>query len=93
MKTILPERIETREQAVEFLTQLYQNDEAYHPDDDARDQIDVQSREPLCSHDEGKRLNKLMCDIRRISVDPCDILMDLIHTDDEKDNENFGAAV
>lgn len=37
IKTTLPEHITTLEEAKAYLTDLYKNDEIYHPDDDAAD--------------------------------------------------------
>jgi len=58
MKTKLPLRITTIKQAKAFLTELYNNDESFHPEDDATSL----SGDPFTKK-EGKKLNGLMNDI------------------------------
>lgn len=57
MKTVLPTKIATVEQAKAFLTDLYKNGEAYHPEDDART-IAWVSDPP--TRREALKLNRLM---------------------------------
>jgi hypothetical protein len=48
MKTRLPESINSIAEANDFFTDLYNNDEAFHPEDDAHDitfQSDVSEQE------------------------------------------------
>lgn len=61
MKTQLPEKIKTRQEAENFLTELYENGELFHPEDDARD-IDWNMEVPP-TKEEKTQLNKLMDDI------------------------------
>ncbi|HEY9361623.1 MAG TPA: hypothetical protein VIQ00_00075 [Chitinophagaceae bacterium] len=80
MKTVLPEKITTIAEAKSFLTDLFNNNEGYHPEDDAKDIFtnDV---------DEAEKLNGLMQDIynlegnqnypKNMVFDPCKFLLDL----------------
>lgn len=86
MKTILPKAITTIKQAQKFLSQLYKNEESYHPEDDAGDIIDMNDKK-LFTDEEAKQLNKLMDDIydlpgndgRHVDLvfDPCQWLLDI----------------
>ncbi|HTN09213.1 hypothetical protein [Agriterribacter sp.] len=85
MKTILPESINTIQQAKALLIDLHHNGEAYHPEDNA-DEIIWQTCQP--SQQEKDRLNKLMADMHGIkspkgkttvSFDPCEFLISLDH--------------
>lgn len=86
MKTTLPQAIETIEQAKAFLTDLYNNNEIYHPEDDAHD-IVWETVNP--TEQEREQLNKLMEDIYNLDgnngnhykpkFDPCDFLLTLIN--------------
>jgi hypothetical protein len=86
MKTNLPESITSVEEATRFLTELFNNNEAYHPEDDAFD-IVWQSVNP--TEAEKRQLNKLMNQIYDLpeawspqnpnGFDPCAVLMDLIY--------------
>lgn len=60
MKTQLPESISSITEAIEFLTALHGNGEAYHPDDNAHE-IEWQTTEVTPA--ECDKLNKLMEDI------------------------------
>lgn len=76
MKTTLPTRIETKEQAIAFLTELHRNGEAFHPEDDAT--------ECGFSQEDGTKLNELMEQIYDLDgnngnhkdpkFDPCEVL-------------------
>jgi hypothetical protein len=55
MKTILPQAITTIEEAKKLLTDLYNNNETFHPEDDATDLVG-----DLFTQAEGEQLNKLM---------------------------------
>lgn len=75
MKTILPQSINTIDQAKAFLTDLFNNNETFHPDDDAHETVWSNGERPTPA--EADQLNKLMCDIDDLQLDPCEILMDL----------------
>lgn len=72
MKTILPKEIKTAEEAIILLTALYNNNEAYHPEDKAEDCIDH-----MCTIEECMELNEIMKQIYDLkpSFDPCDWLL------------------
>jgi hypothetical protein len=74
MKTILPTTIKTIQQAKEFLTELYHNEESFHPEDDAFDIVWSQD-EP--SERDKHRLNSLMEDIYELEMNPCEFLLNL----------------
>jgi hypothetical protein len=59
MKTVLPVSIQTIEQAKVFLTDLYNNGESYHPEDDAHDCMPLS----VATAAECDQLNKLMEEI------------------------------
>ena len=77
MKTILPPSIITVNQAKNFLKALYDNDEAFHPEDNANDVMfstEVTAQERAL-------LNKLMDDIYNLGdFDPCEYLNELIES-------------
>jgi len=91
MKTTLPEAIRTIDEAKSFITELYQNGESYHPEDDAHEIIwnlpDKQKPTP----DQCVQLNKLFNDIYDLvdiqspvgphEFDPCGFLLDLFYED------------
>jgi hypothetical protein len=73
MKTILPSAISTKTEAETFLTDLHNNNESFHPEDDATD-IEI------FSENEGNKLNELMNQIYLIDdFDPCEFLLNLIN--------------
>jgi len=74
MKTTLPNKIETVEEAKKFLTDLYNNNEAFHPDDNAHDIIWPDKPNP--SKEELDKLNELMEACYKV-CDPCEILVNL----------------
>jgi len=85
LKTKLPEAISTVKEAKLFLSELYNNNESFHPEDDAND-IVWQTTEP--NEDERKQLNKLMDDIYNLEGNngkhdasilfcPCEYLLSL----------------
>ena len=92
LKTKLPAVITSPTEAVAFLTELYNNDEAYHPEDNALD-VEWESADPSIA--ERAQLNKLMNDIyslegnidaQNMICDPCLILLELdpnYHMEDE----------
>ena len=84
MKTKLPKEILTIQQAKSFLFHLFNNAEAYHPEDDAFDVLWLNCPEP--SEQEKIQLNKLMDDIyalpgnnsaKDMAFDPCGYLIDI----------------
>ena len=84
MKTTLPQSIETAEQAKQLLTNLYNNGESFHPEDDATDIEWATCEEP--TEAECILLNKLMADIydlpgnenpMNMAFDPCEFLLSL----------------
>ncbi len=87
MKTNLPKEIKTVEQAKVFLTELYKNGEAYHPEDDATDIVWNLPEQQHPTHAEAVQMNKLMQDIYNLpgnkdkypnlEFDPCEVIMDL----------------
>jgi len=86
MNTRLPIKIETIEGAKQFLTELNNNDEIYHPEDDAHDVDWTNTIEP--TNEEKDQLNKLMDDIYNLPEvwsptnpkgwDPCCYVLTLI---------------
>lgn len=58
--TVLPNEINTIEEAKKYLTDLYNNGEAYHPDDEVADCLDVDFKT-------GEKMDKLMDRIFEIS--------------------------
>lgn len=76
MKTVLPVAITTIEQAKAYLTDLYNNGEAYHPEDNAHSIAWSLPVQPTT--DEREQLNKLMNDIYALKrIDPCEFILDL----------------
>ena len=81
MKTILPTGITTIEEAKRLLTDLLNNGESFHPEDDASDLVG----DPFTA-EEATQLNKLMEDIynlkgneshHKMIFDPCGFLLEL----------------
>lgn len=68
MKTILPNQIKNAEQARVFLSNLNNNDELYHPEDNA---FDVVWDEGTPEKKELTQLNKLMAEVHEHLNDPC----------------------
>lgn len=83
MKTKLPDKITTWNEAKSFLKSLHDNGESYHPEDDAFD-IDWATASP--TEQESERLNELMNEIYslpemkdypNVEQCPCGFLCDL----------------
>lgn len=82
MKTQLPTEIKTIEAAQKFLTDLYKNQEVFHPEDDANDIAEIDA-----TPEERTQLNKLMADIYELTgelidgeytdFDPCGFILNL----------------
>jgi hypothetical protein len=90
MFTTLPQSINTIEEAKKFLTELHENGESFHPEDDANDIVWYLNQAQIPSKDECDQLNKLMNDIyslpgnddvRNMAFDPCQFLLDLFPKD------------
>lgn len=81
MKTKLPDKITSIEEAEKLLTELNSNGEAFHPEDDATDL----SGDPF-TKEEGDKLNELTNQIYALEGvpeewDPCDFYLKLFgHT-------------
>lgn len=74
MKTVLPNAINSVEEAKQLLTDLANNNEVYHPEDDA---FDIYWHTSQPTDDEKRQLNKLMGMIYELdNFDPCDFLID-----------------
>jgi hypothetical protein len=89
MKTVLPIKISTVDEAKELLTNLYNNDETFHPEDDATTVGNTLNGDwkPLFTKEEGEHLNELMGQIYLLDgnngnhatplFDPCEFLLEL----------------
>ncbi len=86
MKTKLPAHITTVQRSIYFLTELHNNSEAYHPEDDATDIIWNMPDDQLPTQAECEQLNVLMSDIyalpgnesvQSMVFDPCELLLKL----------------
>lgn len=84
MKTVLPQSINTVEEAKGFLTELSRNNEAYHPEDSAASIGTL--NEHILTESECLQLDKLMGEIyslkgnedyRNMVFDSCDFLLQL----------------
>lgn len=80
LKTQLPAEIKTIDEAKKLLTDLFNNDEAYHCEDPAAECLEN------ATSVEAKQLDKLMSDIYNLdgnnnvadmAFDPCGFLLDL----------------
>lgn len=91
MKTTLPDHIETVEQAKTFLTDLYNNGEAIHPEDPAHSIVWIHLPiEQIPTPEECAKLDKLMDDIYNLDgnagnhanpkFDPCEWLWATDHS-------------
>ena len=83
MKTKIPDSIKTIEESKTFLTDLYNNGESFHPEDDANDCIGH-----IATLEEGNKINDLMADIYNLPGNdgkhdnsiifcPCEFLLNL----------------
>lgn len=87
MKTTLPVSITSVTEAKAFLTELYKNNESFHPEDDANDiEWNELPRDQWPTSDECDQLNRLMDAIYALNevpetFDPCDFLLDLFYAD------------
>lgn len=85
MKTTLPQQITTIDEAKAFLKALHDNDESYHPEDNAHDNAWHTCEAP--TKEQCDQLNKLMQDIYSLPgneshlsmvFDPCEFQLELI---------------
>jgi len=78
MKTIIPAVITTSEHAKQFLTDLFNNGEAYHPEDSAFDIVVLSTEHRAFTDNEAEKLNEAMEQVYDVAdFDPCELLMDL----------------
>ncbi len=78
MKTNLDRTITTQDEAESFLSELFDNGESFHPEDDARNIIKFATAERIFTDEEADKLNDLMSSIYEIlDFDPCGYLLDL----------------
>jgi hypothetical protein len=63
MKTNLPEQIDSVQEAKDFLKEMVENGEIYHPKEDA---FDIVWKSPPPTEDQMILLNKLMFDIENL---------------------------
>lgn len=73
MKTNIFSIIASKEQAIAYLHSLVENEEAYHPEDDAQD-VEFNSINP--TWEERNLLNLRMEEVYYFIADPCKIVMD-----------------
>lgn len=77
MKTSLPIAIHTIAEAKKFLKELYNNNESFHPEDNAKDIITSNGKR-LFTDSEADKLNALMDQIYYLkSFDPCEYIINL----------------
>lgn len=75
LRTNVNRVIKTKEDAEAYLTELFNNGESYHPEDNAHDII-WNTASPTSW--EKKKLNRLMKQVNTIpNFDPCDFLNEL----------------
>lgn len=78
MKTILPKSINSIEDANKLLRELFENNESFHPEDDAHDVIDVHTNKEIFTEEEADKLNDLIGQMYEIDgYDPCEYLLEL----------------
>jgi hypothetical protein len=73
LKTVLPDKITAIEEAKQYLTDLYKNNESYHPEDGAADCLDIDS-------ETGARMDELMEQVYSFAneaFDPCMFVLEL----------------
>lgn len=76
LKTTLPDSITTLDQAKAYLTNLYNNGESYHPDDDSKDCLNG------ISEQDGKHMNMLMDQVFELfTANGLDVYMFLLDLD------------
>lgn len=76
LKTNLPNTIASYSEAFAFLKELYDNQEAWHPEDSPHD-IDLFTKE------DADKLEELIQQIYELAIDPCDIYCTIMEQDPE----------
>jgi hypothetical protein len=76
MKTNLNRTIESKTNAIDFLFELHQNNEIFHPDDDASDTI----WKEMPNEEQIGTINKLMDDCFKV-CDPSDLSYQILYDD------------
>jgi hypothetical protein len=90
MKTNLNRTITTQDEAEDFLNELFENGEDFHPEDDARNIIRFATGERLFTDEEADKLNDLMSSMydkdfdADADFDPCGYLLDLQEEEDRR---------
>ncbi len=78
MKTVLPESINSLEEAKEFLKALYDNGESYHPEDKAATIVGDLPDGRLFTDKEASELDAIMTQVHdKFSFDPCEYILSL----------------
>lgn len=79
MKTVIPERINSVTEAMNFMKELYDNGESFHPEDSAFDIIKHGSQDRLFTDEEAEKIDERMLDISALleHFDPCSYLLRL----------------
>lgn len=79
MKTKLPAAITTQDEAEDFLNELFENGEHFHPEEDAENIINLETKEAIFTSQEAKKLNQLMGVMlyEIADFDPCEYLEEL----------------
>lgn len=77
MKTKIPEKIETIEEAKKFFDELISNREEFHPEDDPFDIIYFGTGKRLFTDEEAAKIDKLMDEVYSLEgFDPCEYILD-----------------
>jgi len=88
MKTNLDRTITTQDEAEDFLSELFENGESFHPEDDAH-QI-IWSCNPAPTDEECDKLNTLISQIYNLpnypEFDPCEYFCELHEEEDRRMN-------
>jgi hypothetical protein len=83
MKTNLNRTISNQDDAENFLRELFENGESFHPEDDAHNIIRIATGERLFTDEESDKLNDLMSSMYEVGFDcdddfdPCGYFLDL----------------
>lgn len=86
MKTNIFSIIATKEQAIAYLHSLVENEEAYHPEDDAQD-IEFNSINP--TWEERNLLNLRMEEVYSFDIDPCEIVLNKLNEINIESHKSF----
>ncbi len=98
MKTTLPKKIETVEEAQNFLLALRANGESYHPEDDAAQIVNGKTGKDMFTKAEAKKVNTLMAQVHALKgFDPCQLLLDadkkFFFTDKARAGGNYSVSL